>query len=134
MGSQYPFTMEPHTTFCVPRDDGGIDIYSSMQWIHIGHIAVSECLKMPQSKIHFVVKRMGGSYGVKITRGTLAACACALACHLTRLPVRFVMTIEASMTILGKRYPNAVDYTANIDTANGRLIDLSVKITSDFGI
>lgn len=134
MGSQYPFTMEPQSTFCLPRDDGGLEIYSSMQWMHLGHIAVAESLKIPQSKIRFSVKRLGGSYGVKITRSLLVACACALACHLTRLPVRFVMTIESNMTVLGKRYPNAIDYTANIDSVSGRLIDLSVKVIADVGM
>lgn len=134
MGSQYPYSMEPQTTFCVPRDDGGLDIYSAIQWMHLGHIAVSECLKMAQSKIQFHLKRIGGSYGSKISRASLIACACALASHLLRMPVRFVMTIESMMTIIGKRYANVAEYTATVDMANGRIADLSMELTVDFGM
>lgn len=125
--------MEPQTTFCVPRDDGGLDVYSAIQWMHLGHIALSECLKLPQSKIHFHLKRMGGSYGAKISRSAMVMCACALACHLTRLPVRFVMTLEANMKSVGKRFASATEYTGNVDAANGRINDLSFTITYDFG-
>lgn len=133
MGSQFAYSMEPQTTFCVPRDDGGLDIYSSIQWMHCGHIAVADCLKVPQNKIQFHLKRMGGSYGYKISRASLIACACALASHLLRLPVRFVMTIESGMTVIGKRFGNAVEYTATVDMANGRIADLSLDLTVDFG-
>lgn len=111
---------------------------------------------MPQSKIFATFKRMGGSYGAKISRVSQIACACALACndiycfktnsfckldflfssnsgHLTRQPVRFVMSIESNMTVIGKRYSVYAEYEATIDSSTGRLFEFKPEITDDFG-
>lgn len=127
-------TMEPQTVFCTPNDDGGINLQVSTQWLDLSHIAVSKCLNIPQSKIIASFKRCGGGYGAKLSRSSHVACACGLACHLLRMPVRFVMSIESNMTIMGKRYGCAVEYDALVDSATGRLINLApLAITSDFG-
>lgn len=102
VGGQYHYTMEAQQTFCTPNDDGGVNLYTSSQYIDYIQIAVSKMLKLPQSKIYAYVKRMGGGFGGKLTRCSQVACACALACHLIRLPVRFVLTIEANMITAGK--------------------------------
>ncbi|XP_055319493.1 uncharacterized protein LOC129577062 [Sitodiplosis mosellana] len=126
-------TMEPQTVFCTPNDDGGINFHVSSQWLDLAHVAVSRCLKMPQSKIIASFKRVGGGYGAKLSRTSHVGCACALACHLLRLPVRFVMSIESNMTVMGKRYGCAVEYDATVDSATGRLIEFAPSIISDFG-
>lgn len=126
-------TMETQTVFCTPDDDGGINLYVSTQTLDLVHVAVARVLKMPQSKIFSNFKRVGGGYGAKLSRSSLPACACALACHLLRMPVRFVMSIESNMTVIGKRFACAVEYGATIDSATGRLIEFAPSITSDFG-
>lgn len=132
-GSQYHFTMEPQTVFCTPNDDGGINFHVSSQWLDLAHVAVSRCLKMPQSKIIASFKRVGGGYGAKLSRASHISCACALACHLLRMPVRFVMSIESNMTVIGKRVGCAAEYDVTIDSSTGRLIHFAPLITSDFG-
>lgn len=133
LGQQFHFSMEPQTTFCFPNDDGGINVYSAAQWFDLVHIALSKCLKMPQSKIFGSFKRIGGSYGAKVSRASHVACACALACHLTRRPVRFVMNIESNMAIMGKRYASIIEYEATIDSTTGHLVHFAPTITQDFG-
>ncbi|XP_031636493.1 xanthine dehydrogenase-like [Contarinia nasturtii] len=134
IGSQYHMTMEPQTVFCTPNDDGGINLHVSTQFLDLSHCAVANCLKMPQSKIIASFKRCGGGYGAKVTRVSQVACACAVACHLLRMPVRFVMNIESNMTIMGKRYGCAVEYDLKIDSATGRLTELKpLAVTLDFG-
>lgn len=95
-------------------------MYCSTHWPHMLQISISRCLKMQQSKIYLSVKRLGGSYGMKLSRSSQVACACALASHLTRQPVRFVMSIESSMTTIGKRYGCVAEYDAIVDAASGR--------------
>ena len=49
------------------------------------------------------MRRVGGSYGSKLTRATLIACATALAALKLQQPVRFNMTMEDMMNAIGKR-------------------------------
>lgn len=125
--------MEPQTCFCIPNDDGGINLHLASQWFDLSHVAVSKCLKMPQSKIFGSFKRVGGGYGAKLSRASHIACACALACHLLRAPVRFVMNIESNMTVMGKRCSCAVEYDASVDSTTGHLITFAPTIASDLG-
>lgn len=125
--------MEPQTTFCQPSDDGGIDVYSSTQWIDFVQMAISQCLDIPENKIYMTVKRIGGAYGAKLSRSSLIACACALASHVTNLPVRFVLTIEAMMTICGKRYPCANTYELVADSTTGKIRKLVNFFVQDNG-
>lgn len=106
---------------------------ASTQWVDFVHIAISECLKIPENKVKITVKRIGGAYGAKISRSSLVACACALACHLSGLPVRFVMTIEAMTSICGKRYPCASEYEVVCDSATGKIRQLSNSVIEDNG-
>lgn len=133
IGSQFHFSMEPQTTFCTPNDDGGINVYSSTQWFHLTQLAISKSLKLQQSKITGQFKRVGGSYGAKVTRSAQVACACALACHLLRRPVRFVLTIESNMAMIGKRCANVIEYQANVDTTTGQMRKFTTTISQDFG-
>lgn len=125
--------MEPQTTFCVPNDDGGINVSCATQWFDLVHAAISKSLNIPQSKITGKFKRLGGSYGGKLTRAGQIACACALACHLTRRPVRFVMNIESNMMVIGKRYANAIEYEAMVQVNTGRLTKFGAIFSPDFG-
>jgi len=52
-----------------------------------------------------IVRRIGGSYGSKITKATHIACACAVAAHILKRPVRVVMDLETNMKMIGKRLP-----------------------------
>lgn len=43
------------------------------------------------------------------------ACAAALGCHLTKKPVRLIMTMEDNMRAVGKRFSSMSDYVAEVD-------------------
>lgn len=133
IGSQYHYTMETQTTFCVPADDDGIDVHAAVQWIDFTQAAIAESLKIPQNSINMAVRRVGGAYGAKISRGTQIACAAALGCHLTRRPVRFVMTIEANMMVCGKRFACQNDYTTNVHSLTGKITAMTNAFIQDSG-
>lgn len=133
IGSQYHYYMEAQTAVCIPAEDGGLTIYPSTQWMDMVQIAISEALNMPQKSINIVVKRLGGSYGGKISGATHIACACALASHLNRRPVRFVMNLESNMSMLGKRLPCKGDYTVTVDNGHGKITALSNTFVEDVG-
>lgn len=98
----------------VPIEDG-YDVYSSTQYMDGTQMAIAEALSIPNNIVNMNVRRLGGGYGGKISRGNQVACAAAVAAHLLRRPIRMVMTIEANMNIVGKRYSCVNDYEVEID-------------------
>lgn len=133
MGCQYHYTMETQCTVCIPAEDGGIDVYPSSQWMDLVQVAISEALIMPQKLINIVIRRVGGSYGAKGLYSAHIASACAIACHLSRRRVRFVMSIEDNMSMYGKRYACKSDYTVAVETQSGKIKTLTNSFVEDAG-
>lgn len=131
LGAQYHFTMETHSTVCIPAEEG-IDVHTSTNWMDFAQIAVAECLGIPENHVNISIRHIGGSYGTKITRGTLIACACAIGCHLTNRPIRFVMTIESNMSTIGKRYATHCEYDVKFDSS-GKIQRLNNLYAQDAG-
>lgn len=131
VGSQFHYTMEPHTTVCVPSENG-LDVYTGSQWMDFSQIAIADALNIPNNSLHMILRRIGGGYGVKFSRSPHIACACALASYLTNRPVRFVLSLESNMTVVGKRYPVRADYEVEIDD-DGKIQRLKDVCTHDLG-
>lgn len=131
VGSQYHLTMEPHTTICIPSEHG-LDVYTATQWLDFSQVAIAEALNIPNHHLHMVLRRIGGGYGVKFSRSAQIACACALAAFLTQKPIRFVISLESNMTVVGKRYPCRSDYKVEIDET-GKIQRLKNRFEHDLG-
>ncbi|XP_037042497.1 xanthine dehydrogenase-like [Bradysia coprophila] len=128
---QYHMHMEPQTTMCIPTETGML-VHSSNQWTDFTQTAIAQCLNVQENSIHIEVKRVGGAFGGKVTRGAQIACACALACHLTDVPVRFAMTLESNMNVVGKRNGMIGEYTIDVDD-NGKILKVTGNTAHDMG-
>lgn len=128
---QYHNHMETQSCVCVPSEDG-MDVHSSTQFVSFNQIAISECLDIPESRINMTLRRIGGAFGAKISRSSQIACACALACHLSKRPVRLVLTMESNMKSIGKRCGLISDYEITVDDV-GRIQTMENRFSQDCG-
>lgn len=131
IGGQFHYTMETHTCVCVPVEKG-MDVYCSTQWIELTQMAIATMLKIHEHEINMRVVRVGGAFGVKITRATQFACIAALPCFLLNRPVRLVLPLEQSMQSVGKRFGLLADYTLAVDEV-GEIQSLKTDFTQDAG-
>ncbi|XP_017150611.1 abscisic-aldehyde oxidase-like [Drosophila miranda] len=131
MGLQYHFTMEPQTTVVVPFEDG-LKVFSATQWMDHTQAAIVHMLQVKAKDVQLQVRRLGGGYGGKITRGNQVACAAALAAYKLNRPVRFVQTLESMMDCNGKRWACRSDYKCHVK-ANGQIVGLTNDFYQDAG-
>ncbi|XP_046360648.2 indole-3-acetaldehyde oxidase-like isoform X2 [Haliotis rufescens] len=134
MGHQYHFHMETQVSICYPAEDGvGVSLLSSTQWTDLEQLIVAKALNIPESSVNVTVRRLGGSYGAKITRAHLSACAAAIGTHVMRRPVRLNMNFHTNMKTIGKRFPYLADYTVGV-TNEGKLNGIQFTVNADCGM
>ena len=121
--------METHVTLCVPVEDG-IDVHCSTQDGDAVQTAIANSLGMPKARyilarfklnslshssfyslrVNVQIRRLGGSYGGKISRSTQMAVAAAMAAIELRRPVRIQLDLHTNMAITGGRLPYYCKY------------------------
>ncbi|KAI8431848.1 hypothetical protein MSG28_004418 [Choristoneura fumiferana] len=112
--SQYHLCME--TLVCVTKPtEEGMEVHSATQYMDGVQVMISRALKIPQHKIDVYTRRVGGSYGEKISRGIQVAVACALVTQKLDRPCRILLPLTTHMKAVGKRLPCCTDYEAAVD-------------------
>lgn len=61
-------------------------------------------------RIDVFVRRLGGAYGLKITRSTQVSIASSLIAYKLNRPCRFIQSLRANMRAVGKRLPASCNY------------------------
>jgi len=131
LGAQYHFFMEPHSSVVIPEEDG-LQVYSATQWADGTQRVIAQLLNMKVSEVNVVVRRLGGGFGGKGTRPGLIAGAAALAAYKLKRPARCVMSLESTMTILGKRWPFHCDYDFYAKK-DGKIVAIKSEFYEDAG-
>ncbi|KXJ82609.1 hypothetical protein RP20_CCG012771 [Aedes albopictus] len=131
LGVQYHYYMETQSCICVPVENE-MDIYPSTQWIDLIQVAISQMLNVSENRLNIHVRRLGGSYGGKASRSVFVACACALAAHLSKRPVRMVLSLEDNLAAIGKRYGCHSKYEVSF-SSQGKIEKLYNKFIHDSG-
>uniref|UniRef100_A0A2A4K8J0 xanthine dehydrogenase n=2 Tax=Heliothis virescens TaxID=7102 RepID=A0A2A4K8J0_HELVI len=133
MGGQEHFYLETHAAFAIPKkEDDELEIFCSSQ--HPSEIAklVSHVLHVPMNRIVARVKRMGGGFGGKESRGMLVALPVALAAHKLQKPVRCMLDRDEDMMMTGTRHPFLIKYKVAV-TPEGKLMAAQVNIYNNGG-
>ena len=81
MGGQEHFYLETNCSYVIPREDDELEIFCSTQHPSEIQKLVAHVLDVPINRINVRVKRIGGGFGGKESRGHLVALPVALAAH-----------------------------------------------------
>uniref|UniRef100_A0A1B0D5Q3 Xanthine dehydrogenase n=1 Tax=Phlebotomus papatasi TaxID=29031 RepID=A0A1B0D5Q3_PHLPP len=132
MGGQEHFYLETQASIAIPRDNDELELFCSSQHPTEIQKLVSHTLNIPASKIAVRVKRMGGGFGGKESRGSLTALPVAFASYKLGRPVRCMLDRDEDMKMTGTRHPFYFKYQAGC-TKEGQITAIMVSIYNNAG-
>jgi aldehyde oxidoreductase len=122
--------LEPESTLAVPREDGGIHVYSGGQGIWDDRDQIASVLGVGPDAVSVELVSNGGAFGGKEDMSNQAQTA--LAAWLLHRPVKCTLTREESFLVHPKRHPIRMEYWAGAD-ADGHLTGLRARMVGDSG-
>ncbi|KAG5679787.1 hypothetical protein PVAND_009325 [Polypedilum vanderplanki] len=126
LGGQEHFYIETHSNLAIPKDADEIEIFSSTQQPGEVQRHVANFLNIPQNKVVCRTKRIGGGFGGKETRGSLATLPVAFAAYKLKRPVRMILDRDEDMMITGGRNPMLFKYKIAC-TKEGKILGCDVR-------
>lgn len=122
--------LEPECAVGVPRDDGGVTVYTSDQGVYDSLHEIMAFTGMDAEKIHVVNKLVGGGFGGK--EDVTAQHYAAMAAYLLKCPVKIKLARQESLIVHPKRHPMYMDFTLGCDE-NGIIQGVKASVISDTG-
>ena len=122
--------LEPESTLAVPRDDGGLHVFSGGQGVWDDRDQIASVLGVGAGAVSVELVSNGGAFGGKEDMSNQAQTA--LAAWLLRRPVKCTLSREESFLVHAKRHPIRMEYWAGCD-ADGRLTGLRARMVGDSG-
>ncbi|MDA3939922.1 MAG: xanthine dehydrogenase family protein molybdopterin-binding subunit [Spirochaetia bacterium] len=124
--------LETEGSICIPKRNGGIEVYGSMQHPFSTRRFVSAHLGLPISQIEVFSHPVGGSFGGKDDTAAMVCARTALAACLINRPVRMIYTREWSMMEGYKRVPYDIKYKYGL-TKDGYIKAVNCYILANSG-
>ena len=122
--------LEPESSLAVPRDDGGLHVYSGGQGVWDDRNQIADCLGVGHEQVSVELVSNGGAFGGKEDMANQAHAA--LAAWLLRRPVKCTLSREESFLVHAKRHPIRMEYWAGCDD-EGRLTGVRARMLGDSG-
>lgn len=132
MGAQEQFYLEGHVAYAVPRDDGGMHVYTSTQHPTETQIHVAHALGIAEKNVVAECRRMGGGFGGKESGSVLFACNAALLAQKTGRPVKLRVDRDDDMIMTGKRHDFETGFEVGFDD-DGRILGIDLSVASRCG-
>lgn len=124
--------MECESAVCVPRYDGVMEIYGSMQHPFSTRKFTAAFLNEPLSDIEVYTIPVGGGFGGKDDNAAAVCARAALGARLTGRPVKLSYSREDSIRETYKRHPYRMHYKMGF-SSEGRILAVEANIYADSG-
>jgi CO/xanthine dehydrogenase Mo-binding subunit len=124
--------LEPEVAVCVPRPDGVMEVYGSVQHPFSTRRFVAACLGTSLAQVEVIGTPLGGGFGGKDDTAAIVCARTALAAKLLGRPVRTAYRRDWSVRESYKRHPYRIHYRMGITKA-GRITAVRCKIIADGG-
>ena len=132
MGGQEQFYLEGQIAYAVPRDDGGMHIYTSTQHPTETQMHVAHALHIAEKDVVAECRRMGGGFGGKESGSVLFACNAALLAQKTGRPVKLRVDRDDDMVMTGKRHDFETSFDVGFDH-QGRIRGIEMDVAGRCG-
>ncbi|MDD5088472.1 MAG: molybdopterin-dependent oxidoreductase, partial [bacterium] len=133
---QTPFVehayMEPESAVCVPRPDGVMEVYGSMQHPFSTRRFTAALLGVPLTEVEVKTVPMGGGFGGKDDTAATVCARAALAAKITGRPVKMTYEREWSIRESYKRHPYFVRCQWGL-SKDGLIRAAEVRVIADAG-
>jgi xanthine dehydrogenase large subunit len=131
-GGQEHIYLETQTSLAIPRDHGGLTLYSATQSPTLVQRIVARVLGLSMHQVEVEVPRLGGAFGGKEDQATAWAALAALAAFRLGRPVKVVLDRREDIRWTGKRHPYSSDYKIGLDE-HGRIMAYEVTFFQNAG-
>jgi CO/xanthine dehydrogenase Mo-binding subunit len=124
--------MEPEAALCIPRHDGVIEIYGSMQHPFSTRRFTAALLGEPLSNIEVYTIAVGGGFGGKDDNAAAVCARAALGARILKRPVKMTYSREWSFRETYKRHPYILRYKVGF-SSEGLIRAVKAEIYADSG-
>jgi len=124
--------LEPESAVCIPRPDGVMEVYGSMQHPFSTRNFVAAILGVKLSEVEVISTSVGGGFGGKDDTAAIICARTALAAKLTGRPVKMTYEREWSMRESYKRHPYQISYKMGVTKA-GKINAVECRVLADGG-
>ena len=131
-GGQDHFYLEGQIALAVPRERGGMQVFTSTQ--HPGEVQqmVAQALHISAHDVVVECRRMGGGFGGKETQMSLIACIAALVARRSGRAAKLRLDRDDDMRSTGKRHAFQYGWDVGFD-GEGRILGLDLTLASRCG-
>lgn len=124
--------LEPEGALCIPRQDGVMAVYGSIQHPNSTRKFICAYLGLPLTEVEVFSHPVGGSFGGKDDTASVVAARTALAALITGKPVKTVYKREWSIRESYKRPPYSLRYKMGF-SKDGRITGVICRAVADSG-
>ena len=132
VGHQEQMYIEPNAVCAVPRADGGVTIYGSMQCPFYVHRALQRLMKLDESQLAVIQVVTGGGFGGKEDFPSVISGHAALLARKSGKPVKMIYKREEDVAATTKRHPAVMKYRTAV-AQDGALLGAEIDIVMDGG-